>query len=336
MRTDIQRVAARELQVGDTLCFDNPRHDVQIGRISETRDGWIGFHSDDDTLSTYREPGDTVWRLAPAETVRRGFWAEPDPTGPGAVIGDADGVYVRTVPEIGRAAGDLERAQRIRDCLNACIGVDPLQPDALAVLRQQHEALQARERDLLALLRDWMRQPATADADVIARTVLAINGGAIPLSRVVYLTNGLGEPTGYGSLAVTEDDVDKVAFDAGPDCVLAYLAEIDGNTYVVGNLEVSYQDASWPPSYNTQHAGEDAIDSYCRQMMADISARPGPHRVISLADDMPGRKVVGVAIPLSAVATADASRAALASAFGDYAKLGGYPAPEPVAVAPGM
>lgn len=61
LRTDISRVAASAVHVGDKICFDQSRFDVVVERISEAPDGAIGFHGNDETWSTWRKPLEIVW-----------------------------------------------------------------------------------------------------------------------------------------------------------------------------------------------------------------------------------------------------------------------------------
>ncbi|MFM0265476.1 hypothetical protein PQQ76_25140, partial [Paraburkholderia sediminicola] len=61
LRSDISRVAASEVHVGDKICFDQSRFDVVVERISEAPDGAIGFHGNDETWSTWRKQQDIVW-----------------------------------------------------------------------------------------------------------------------------------------------------------------------------------------------------------------------------------------------------------------------------------
>lgn len=53
------RTVATDINVGDTITFDNPRYDMLIERIAPGQYG-IGFYANDDSCSLYLRPQDTV------------------------------------------------------------------------------------------------------------------------------------------------------------------------------------------------------------------------------------------------------------------------------------
>ena len=60
-KTEYWRVKAREVRVGDVVCFDQPRHDVRIDDVSHSQtDSSIGLHGNGGTWSTFYKPDDIV------------------------------------------------------------------------------------------------------------------------------------------------------------------------------------------------------------------------------------------------------------------------------------
>ena len=140
---------------------------------------------------------------------------------------------------------------------------------------------------------------------------------------VIYLTNACGEPTGQGTVELTEADYAKVAFENGPGFVLPYLVQIAGRKHVLGNLEIAYRDPFWGDEAG-QFAPEQEVRAYCDAICAYIRARlPRCAKLLPLDDRCEGRLVVGVAVGLDALADRDASTEALASIFGPFGELAG-------------
>lgn len=54
-------VNASQVRVGDTLCFANPSTDVRVERVTQARsNGSIGMHGNNDTWTSFYEPGHRV------------------------------------------------------------------------------------------------------------------------------------------------------------------------------------------------------------------------------------------------------------------------------------
>jgi len=135
--------------------------------------------------------------------------------------------------------------------------------------------------------------------------------------NVVYLTNALGELTGYGTVEVTDDLLQRVPFENGPGFVLPYLVEVDGRAMVLGNLEISYtsDDGS-----EIRPGRQGAALSQANEITERIKQR-SVHRpeVRLLATEDDGRHVVvRVLAPLQD--TASATRTLLEEVFGGDAE----------------
>ncbi|KKI36160.1 hypothetical protein VI03_25695 [Burkholderia vietnamiensis] len=137
--------------------------------------------------------------------------------------------------------------------------------------------------------------------------------------EVVYLANATGDYTGYGTLEVTDEDLDKVPFERGPGVVLAYLTEIAGRKYVQGNLEVAFKDDFWGTDGGDYDSQDDVI-AYCESVRAFLFQRMnGGALVLPLDKGDPGRIVVQVAVPLESVTDSDDALRKLNDLFGTAA-----------------
>lgn len=67
----------------------------------------------------------------------------------------------------------------------------------------------------------------------------------VRLTDVVYLTNGCGEHTGYGTIELTEEHFRKVTFEEGPGVLRTYIGEINGRAYALAVLPLAYEDLVW-------------------------------------------------------------------------------------------
>lgn len=142
---------------------------------------------------------------------------------------------------------------------------------------------------------------------------------AKPENLVFYLTNALGEHTGYGDLP--DFDLDKIPFEDGPGHVLPYIALVGGVKCVLGNLEVAYQDEFWGDEPG-RFQPKAHVREYCHFAMNDISSwLTAPALLLPLDESMPGRFVISIAIPLDNLADRQATTKALTEAFGRYADL---------------
>lgn len=127
--------------------------------------------------------------------------------------------------------------------------------------------------------------------------------------EVIYLANATGDETGYGTLDVTDEDLDKVPFESGPGVVIPYLTEIGGKKYVQGNLELCFSDEFWG-DYADQYDSEEDVRAYCEAVQTFIRPRLiDGALLLPLDDGYPGRFIVQVAVLLDSVADrADALR----------------------------
>jgi hypothetical protein len=138
---------------------------------------------------------------------------------------------------------------------------------------------------------------------------------------VTYLTNACGEDTGYGTLNLKNADYAKVAFEDGPGYVIPYIGQIKKAKYVIGNLEVAYQDDFWGDD-GKDFDPEEVVKSYCEAACRYIGPRlPEGALLLPLDEGDPGRIIVQVAIPLKGLADSEATTNALAQAFGRFIEL---------------
>jgi hypothetical protein len=140
-----------------------------------------------------------------------------------------------------------------------------------------------------------------------------------PDLEVVYLANATGDETGYGTLEVTDDDLNKVPFERGPGVVLPYLTEINGKKYVQGNLELAFNDEFWGSDAGLYDSEAD-VRAYCEAVHNFVRPRlPADALLLPLDEGDPGRFIVQVAVSLSSVVNCDDALRKLAAIFGTTA-----------------
>ncbi len=62
-------IDAKDVRVGDTLWFGNPRHTVVVERVTQARsNGDIGLHGNNDTWSGFYKPSNRVRIVVPPGT----------------------------------------------------------------------------------------------------------------------------------------------------------------------------------------------------------------------------------------------------------------------------
>lgn len=65
----VRWVDAKDVRVGDTLWFGNPRHTVIVERVTQARsNGDIGLHGKNDTWSGFYNPSNRVRIVVPSGT----------------------------------------------------------------------------------------------------------------------------------------------------------------------------------------------------------------------------------------------------------------------------
>lgn len=135
--------------------------------------------------------------------------------------------------------------------------------------------------------------------------------------EVTYLTNACGEDTGYGTLELTESDLNKVAFDQGPGCLLPYIIEIEEKAFVSANLEICHKDSYWYGS-DEDFMAEDVAKAYClaSNRYLETKVRNGAI-VLPVEEDDPGRFIVRVAIPLEQLHDWEHTQRVLSDIFGE-------------------
>lgn len=137
--------------------------------------------------------------------------------------------------------------------------------------------------------------------------------------ELIYLTNACGEKTGYGSLDVTEEDCNLVNFDSGPGVALVYIAEIAGRKCLLANLEIAHQDEFWGGD-SLKFKTEPEVRSYCNAAMDEIGSRLECGAfLVQLDEDMPGRLIIGLAIPLDSIKSQEHGHDMLQRMLGSYA-----------------
>lgn len=138
---------------------------------------------------------------------------------------------------------------------------------------------------------------------------------------VIYLTNACGEETYKGTIAPTEGDLAKVDFEQGPGEILQYLAEIEGKAYVLGNLEIYYQDEFVIDEYLPE---DDEAEAFATKVVEDLKARAIDGAKVPPLDGEPGRITVGLAIPLDSLSSRQEASIAFRAAFGPHSGTSYY------------
>lgn len=165
---------------------------------------------------------------------------------------------------------------------------------------------------------------AVWSADMAGSSSTAAASGVPPLPEMtkrlpaVFLTNALGELTGYGTLTVSDSDLGKVPFESGPGVLLNYLAEIDGEKFLLANLEVCFQCSFWGVDENPALVPLYDAVSFVERCRAALATRcTSSMRVLPLCD-RPGGFVVGLAVPLHEVRDRAHAMELLAAMFAGY------------------
>lgn len=183
--------------------------------------------------------------------------------------------------------------------------------------KDQIEWLLARPAPSGAVKAVWRADMAGATSTAVASVVPSLPETAQRLPAV-YLTNALGELTGYGTVTVSHSDVRKVPFESGPGVLLNYLAEIDGEKFLLANLEVCFQCSFWGLDENPALVTLDEAVSFVERCRAALATRCTPSmRVLPLCD-RPGGFVVGLAVPLHEIHDRAHAMRLLAGMFAGY------------------
>lgn len=134
-------------------------------------------------------------------------------------------------------------------------------------------------------------------------------------SDLIYLTNSEGEPTGLGSVELTEDLLAKLEFLEGPGDLFTYFAEIDGEAFILGVRELYFDAPMWDANkYQPYEAVEEAATNAARKIRSRIS-RIIPDSVV-WAEAGNSRFEVAVAIPVNRLEDRFDTRQMLSVAFG--------------------
>ena len=172
--------------------------------------------------------------------------------------------------------------------------------------------------EFIGLYCDWKHDgalylwPVTEEPTLIANAVRdTAESAAYP--KIDFLTNSGGE---HNEDDLPEKVVAQVPFEDGPGDVRPYLVRIEGRFYVLGNLEVSFDYPIWdglalPPQEVVTKASEAAIVA--------MRAKSAPGVIVYPLDfdDMPGRCVISVALPVREDSPAT-MKERLANAFCGY------------------
>jgi len=165
----------------------------------------------------------------------------------------------------------------------------------------------------IALYCDWKHGgavqlwPATYEPERIAQEVLAAAAAAV-YPAITFLTNSGGE---HNEDDLPEKVVNQVPFEDGPGDVRPYLVRIEGQFYVLGSLEVPYQDPFWgklrdkleashPDSDGLELPPENIVTKACEAAIIAMRATSAPGVIVYPLDfdEMPGRCVISAALPV--------------------------------------
>lgn len=153
--------------------------------------------------------------------------------------------------------------------------------------------------EFIGLYCDWKHDgalqlwPVTEDPERIAREI-GEKVCNVEYPEIVWLTNSGGE---HNEDNLPERVVKQVPFEDGPADVRPYLVRIEGQFYVLGNLEVSYQDPIWS---GLELPTEDVVRKVCERAILDMRATAAPGVIVFPLDfdDMPGRCTISAALPV--------------------------------------
>jgi len=136
---------------------------------------------------------------------------------------------------------------------------------------------------------------------------------------VIYLTNACGEETSKGTIKPTAANLALVDFEQGPGGILQYLTEIEGKTYVLGNLEIYYRDDFGDEFIIDEELPEkDEAEMFANKVVEELKARALDGAKILPLDDEPGHITVGLAIPLDSLSSRQEASIAFRAAFGPH------------------
>lgn len=135
--------------------------------------------------------------------------------------------------------------------------------------------------------------PVSTDPERIVREAQELVAAAV-YPAITFLTNSGGE---HNEDDLPEVVVKQVPFEDGPGDVRPYLVRIERDYYVLGNLEVSYQYPIWD---GLELPTQDVVTKACEAAISHMRAKSAPGVIVYPLDfdDMPGRCVISVALPV--------------------------------------
>lgn len=153
--------------------------------------------------------------------------------------------------------------------------------------------------EFIGLYCDWKHDgalhlwPVSEDPELIAREI-GEKVCTVEYPAITWLTNSGGE---HNEDNLPANVVKQVPFEDGPGDVRPYLVRIQGQFYVLGNLEVSYQDPMWS---GLELPTEDVVKKACERAILDIRDTAAPGVIVFPLDfdDMPGRCTISTALPV--------------------------------------
>ena len=153
--------------------------------------------------------------------------------------------------------------------------------------------------EFIGLYCDWKHDgalqlwPITDAPEHIARAI-GEKVATVEYPAITFLTNSGGE---YNEDNLPEKVVKQVPFEEGPGDVRPYLVRIEGQFYVLGSLEVSYQDPLWD---GITLPTEDVVTKACERAILDMRATSAPGVIVYPLDfdEMPGRCTISAALPV--------------------------------------
>jgi hypothetical protein len=153
--------------------------------------------------------------------------------------------------------------------------------------------------EFIGLYCDWKHDgalhlwPVTDDPVRIAQEVQE-KAAALEYPAITWLTNSGGEPNVEN---LPERIFKQVPFEDGPGDVRPYLVAIEHHFYVMGSLEVSYQDPIWD---GLELPTEDVVTKACEAALVAMRATSAPGVIVFPLDfdEMPGRCVISAALPV--------------------------------------
>lgn len=136
--------------------------------------------------------------------------------------------------------------------------------------------------------------------------------------ELVYLTNDSGQATGYGTIELNEELLNKVPFDDEPGAVRYYIGEIQGRAFALAVLPLEHQEnGSQGQTSEIKDFGNAVAELVGKEVRARLCRMFGHQDFHVLIEEGCGCTVVIAAVALDKLNDCMHTRQSLRNAFGD-------------------